>query len=110
MCGRQNCNRRVDDGYRYLHVPQQVLALHNRASTPRRVHFLCKFYNHLGPMNYSLLTWVLWFWQLIGLIVLDMTQKVIAGFFIIILACNYLNFLGFYKILDTLPGLPGKKL
>lgn len=47
---------------------------------------------------------------LIGLIVLDMTQKIIAGFFIIILACNYLNFLGFYKILDTLPGLPGKKL
>eukprot|EP00354_Favella_ehrenbergii_P000905 CAMPEP_0170466066 /NCGR_PEP_ID=MMETSP0123-20130129/10175_1 /TAXON_ID=182087 /ORGANISM="Favella ehrenbergii, Strain Fehren 1" /LENGTH=305 /DNA_ID=CAMNT_0010732121 /DNA_START=194 /DNA_END=1111 /DNA_ORIENTATION=+ len=45
---------------------------------------------------------------LIGLIVLDMTTKFIAGYFLLILACNYFNFLGFYKILTNLPGKPGE--
>ena len=39
-----------------------------------------------------------------------MTSKYIAGFFLLIYLSNYLNFLGFYKILDTLPGAPGIKL
>jgi len=48
--------------------------------------------------------------QLIGLIALDMTTKYIFGYFILILASNYFNFLGFYKILDTLGGAPGEAL
>ena len=39
-----------------------------------------------------------------------MTKKLIAGFFILVFMSNYFNFLGFYKILDNLPGLPGMKL
>ena len=39
-----------------------------------------------------------------------MTQKYIAGFFLLVFAANYCNFVGFYKILDTLPGAPGKKM
>lgn len=44
---------------------------------------------------------------LIILIALDFTRKYIAGFFVLIFLSNYFNFLGFYKILDTLPGEPG---
>jgi len=47
---------------------------------------------------------------LITLIALDMTSKYIAGFFLLIYMSNYFNFLGFYKILDTLPGAPGVAL
>lgn len=39
-----------------------------------------------------------------------MTQKLIAGFFVLIFMSNYFNFLGFYKILEHLPGAPGNKL
>ena len=39
-----------------------------------------------------------------------MTSKYIAGFFVLIYLSNYFNFLGFYKILDNLPGAPGQKL
>lgn len=44
---------------------------------------------------------------MIILIALDFTRKYIAGFFVLIFLSNYFNFLGFYKILDTLPGEPG---
>jgi len=47
---------------------------------------------------------------LIILIALDMTRKYIAGFFVLIFLSNYFNFLGFYKILDSLPGAPGVAL
>ena len=47
---------------------------------------------------------------LIMLIALDMTSKYIAGFFLLIYMSNYFNFLGFYKILDNLPGAPGVAL
>ena len=39
-----------------------------------------------------------------------MTTKYIFGYFFLIYISNYLNFLGFYKILQNLPGEPGKKL
>lgn len=39
-----------------------------------------------------------------------MTSKYIAGFFLLIYLSNLFNFLGFYKILHSLPGAPGVKL
>ena len=39
-----------------------------------------------------------------------MTHKYIVGFFLMIYLSNYFNFLGFYKILENLPGAPGKKM
>lgn len=39
-----------------------------------------------------------------------MTHKYIAGFFLMIFLSNYFNFVGFYKILQNLPGAPGKKM
>ena len=39
-----------------------------------------------------------------------MTTKYIAGYFFLILASNYFNFLGFYKILSNLPGKSGEVL
>lgn len=39
-----------------------------------------------------------------------MTSKYIVGFFVLIFFSNLFNFLGFYKILHTLPGAPGAKL
>ena len=47
---------------------------------------------------------------LVLLIVLDMYKKLIAGFFILIFFSNYFNFVGFYKILDHLPGQAGIQL
>ena len=37
--------------------------------------------------------------QLTGLIVIDLRTKYIAGYYIMIIVCNYCSFLGFYKIL-----------
>ena len=48
--------------------------------------------------------------QLLSLLMLDLSSKYIAGFFILIYLANLFNFLGFYKILDTLPGAPGEKM
>lgn len=48
--------------------------------------------------------------QLIGLIVLEETTKYIFGYFIMVTASNYFNFLGFYKILGNLGGAPGEAL
>lgn len=39
-----------------------------------------------------------------------MSSKYIAGFFLLIYLSNFFNFMGFYKILDTLPGAPGVML
>lgn len=47
---------------------------------------------------------------LITLIGLDMTNKYIAGFFLMVYMSNLFNFIGFYKILDHLPGAPGKQV
>ena len=44
------------------------------------------------------------------LIVLDMTETYIAGFYILCFMSNYCSFVGFYYILKTLPGAPGAKL
>lgn len=48
--------------------------------------------------------------QLTGLIVIDLRTKYIAGYYIMIIVCNYCSFLGFYKILTQLPGKPGEKM
>ena len=47
---------------------------------------------------------------LVGMIVLDLTVKFIAGYFILILFSNYLNFLGLMVILRNVPTLEGAKL
>ena len=47
---------------------------------------------------------------LILLIVLDMYKKLIAGFFLLIFFSNYFNFVGFYKILQNLPGQGGEMI
>ena len=44
------------------------------------------------------------------LIVLDMTETYIAGFYILCFMSNYCSFVGFYYILKNLPGAPGAKL
>ena len=41
---------------------------------------------------------------------LDLKTKYIAGYYIMIIVCNYCSFLGFYKILTTLPGRPGEQM
>jgi len=47
---------------------------------------------------------------LVGMIVLDLTVKYIAGYFILILFSNYLNFLGLMVVLRNVPTSEGAKL
>ena len=47
---------------------------------------------------------------LLTLIALDLTSKYIVGFFLMIYMSNLFNFIGFYKILQNLPGAPGLRI
>lgn len=42
--------------------------------------------------------------------VMDLTVKLIPVFFILILAANYFNFLGFWLMLRTIPAVKGRSL
>ena len=48
--------------------------------------------------------------QLLLLLAMDMTIKVIPVFFVLILLANYFNFIGFWYILRTLPCMEGRVL
>lgn len=41
---------------------------------------------------------------------MDMTAKYIAGFYLLVYMSNLFNFVGFYKIMEHLPGEPGAML
>lgn len=41
---------------------------------------------------------------------MDLTQKIIPVFFVLIFLANYFNFVGFYFILRTLPCMEGRRL
>ena len=47
---------------------------------------------------------------LITLLILDFTQQYIAGYFIMIFAANFINFIGFMLILRNFPGKAGRML
>ena len=70
---------------------------------------------YMYHVKYRKCTWIpimlaVYIIGLIILVVLDMTSKYIAGFFILIYMSNFFNFMGFAKIIESLPGEPGVAL